>query len=201
MSQGVNELSKKDMERLISANSSTVSFDKPKEGSKLKIFKYWTDFSQVYVSNIKQNFIVCDHCKIVLIYKTTTGSGCMKSHVQSCKAQSKKVNSCGEQPKIHTYCKNIPIVKKTIPKEIKRDITISCAEFAIEDCRPFELIKGPGFLQLAQKLFNHGRNFSSRSVDIKDLVPDGTTVSLFKMQILDKDVFHQYLFALDQSMH
>jgi hypothetical protein len=118
MSKNMNQLSKKDIERLILANSSTISFDKPKEDSKLKISKYWTDFSQVYVSNIKQNFIVCDNCKTVLIYKTTTGSGCMKNHVQSCKTKFNKTNSSGEQPKIHTYCKKIPIVKKTYQKRL-----------------------------------------------------------------------------------
>lgn len=117
MSMNVNRLSKKDIERLVSENSSIISFDKPKENSKSKISQYWTNFSQIYVSNVKQNLILCDTSKRVLVYKAAR-SDCMKVHIEFCnKTKLTKTNSRGEQAKISQFCKKIPIDKKKYRKK------------------------------------------------------------------------------------
>ncbi|CAF2957886.1 unnamed protein product, partial [Rotaria sp. Silwood2] len=48
-----------------------------------------------------------------------------------------------------------------IPKSIKRAITTSCAEFVAEDSQSFKLLQGPGFIRLAQQLFDSGQRLSS----------------------------------------
>ncbi|CAF3700149.1 unnamed protein product [Rotaria sp. Silwood1] len=48
-----------------------------------------------------------------------------------------------------------------------------------QDGRPFELLKGSGFIRLAKQLFDTGRCLSSVTrIEIEDLLPDSTTVSL-----------------------
>jgi hypothetical protein len=84
MSTNSNQLNKKDIERLVSQNSTSISYKKPNETTKMKISKYWNNFSQIYVPNIKQGFIVCNDCKTTLIYKPSTGSSCMINHLRSC---------------------------------------------------------------------------------------------------------------------
>ncbi|CAF4868231.1 unnamed protein product, partial [Rotaria sp. Silwood2] len=69
---------------------------------------------------------------------------------------------------------------KQIPKSIKRAITTSCAEFVAEDSRSFKLLQGPGFIRLAQQLFDSGQRLSSSiPIDIENLLPAPTTVSNF----------------------
>jgi hypothetical protein len=180
MSTNGNQLNRKDVERLVSQNSTSISYKKPNEKTKFKISKCWNDFSQIYVSNVKQDFIVCEHCKTILVYKPSTGSGCMINHLRSCQTKLKQANSSGEQQTINKYYNTDSIDKKQIPKRIKCAITTCCAEFVAQDGRAFQLVQGPGFVRLAKQLFESGQRLSSSiHVDIEDLLPDPTTVSNF----------------------
>lgn len=62
---------KKDLEK-----HSSISYGKPNEITRTS--NCWNQFSQIYVNNVKQDFVACDCCKSVLIYKSTTGSGFLK---------------------------------------------------------------------------------------------------------------------------
>ncbi len=136
------------------------------------------NFSQIYVSNVKQDFIVCDHSQTILVYKPSTDSGCMINHLRSCQSKLKQANSSGEQQTINNYYNAVSNDKKQIPKRIKRAITTSCAEFVAQDGRTFQLLQGPGFVRLAYLFFDSGQRLSSSiHIDIEDLLPDPTTVS------------------------
>jgi hypothetical protein len=180
MSTNSNQLDKKDIERLVSQNRTSISYTKPNESSKIKISKYWNSFSQIYVSNVKQDFIVCDHCKTILVYKPSTGSGCMIHHLRSCQSKLKQANSSGEQQTINNYYKSTSNDKKQIPTGIKRAITTACTEFVAEDGRAFHLLQGSGFVRLAKQLFDSGQRLSSSiNISIEDLLPVPSTVSNF----------------------
>lgn len=168
-------LTKKDIEQLIEEKDASLSYSKPTESNRMS--KHWPNFSQIYISNIKQDFIICDSCRTVLVYKSTTGSGCMSVHSRACEGKDKESN---QQRKLNHYYNSTSTSKKVVPKTIKNAITQSCVEFVVEDGRAFHLIQGSGFLGLAKQLFNAGKlTPSSRTVDIHDLLPDPTSVTEF----------------------
>jgi hypothetical protein len=195
MSTNSIQLNKKDVERLVSQNGTSISYKKPNETNKVKISKCWSNFSQICVSNVKQDFIVCDDCKTILVYKTSTGSGCMINHLRSCQSKLKQANSSSEQQTLNNYYNTVSNDKKQIPKRIKHAITTSFAEFVAQDGRAFQLVRGPGFVCLAKKLFESGQRLSSSiHVDIEDLLPNPTTVSNFYCIRRDKHLTNTYLF-------
>ncbi len=166
-------LNKKDIEALVEQKNASISYAKPKETNMMS--KYWSQFSQIYVNNLKQDFIICDNCKSILVYKSSTGSGCMQVHYRSCQSNKEKFNSVGHQQKINHYYKSN---EKKVPKQIKNAITSSYVEFVVQDGRAFRLGQGEGFISLAKQLFNAGTIMSSSSdVAIEELLPDPTTVS------------------------
>ncbi|CAF1347882.1 unnamed protein product, partial [Rotaria sordida] len=199
MSTNNNQLDKKNIERLVSQNSTSISYIKPNESSKIEFSKYWNSFSQIYISNVKQDFIVCDHCKTILVYKSSTGSGCMINHLRFCQSKLKQANSSGEQQTINNYYKSTFSDKKQIPKDIKRAITTSCVQFVAEDGRAFHLLQGPGFVRLAKQLFDSGQRLpSSTNISIEDLLPTPST----KSRNIDKmyDYYREQLIKFCKSM-
>lgn len=168
-------LSRKDIEQLVEQKDESISFIKPKETAKTS--KYWSHFSQIYFKNDKQNFIVCDRCRSILVYKSSTGSGCMMAHSRACELKENGIDSSGQQSLIDTYYKSMSINKSTVPKRIKDAITAKCVEFVVQDGRPFHLFEGAGFHQLAKQLFDAGRLMaSSKNFEFSDLIPDPSTV-------------------------
>lgn len=168
-------LQKKDIERLIQEKSASITFAKPKENAKTS--KYWSKFSLIYVADVKQDFIACDGCKSVLVYKSSTGSGCMVTHSRYCQSKGETDSSAQQRKIIHYVTSNSEGTKK-IPKRIKDAITSSCIAFVVNDGRPFHLLQGHGFLHLAKQIYDSGRLMSSSTnIDIEELLPDPTTVS------------------------
>ena len=168
------QLNKKDIEALVEQKNASISCAKPKETNTMS--KYWSQFSQIYVNNLKQGFIICDNCKSILVYKSSTGSGCMQVHYRSCQSKREKFNSVSHQQKISHYYKSNR--EKKVSKQVKNAITSSYVEFVVQDGRAFRLGQGEGFISLAKQLFNAGRIVSSPSdAAIEELLPDPTTVS------------------------
>ena len=90
----------------------------------MKISKYWSEFSQVYVAHIKQDLIICDRYKTVLIYKPSTGSGCMLSHSRSCQSKNKYIDRCIEMTIITENFSSITVTI-TITKQNYFSFTIT----------------------------------------------------------------------------
>ncbi|CAF1408076.1 unnamed protein product [Rotaria magnacalcarata] len=188
---------KTDIERLIEQNSTSISYEKPKETT--RISKCWSNFSQIYVANIKQNFVICDDCKSILVYKSSTGSGCMLAHSRSCQSTKNKSDLPSQQRKINHYYKSPSNKQNQIPKRIKDAITSSCVEFVAQDSRSFKLLEGSGFVHLAKQLFDTGRLLSSTTnIEIEDLLPDPTTISRNIDQMYG--YYKEQLIKLCQSM-
>ncbi|CAF0948747.1 unnamed protein product [Rotaria sordida] len=190
-----SQLNKKDIEVLVQQNDSSISYTKPEETSTMS--KYWSEFSQIYVNDLKQNFIICDNCKSTLVYKSSTGSGCMQVHSRSCQSKKENFNPGSHQQKINHYYKSNG--EKKIPKQVKNAITSCYMEFVVKDGRAFRLGQGEGFISLVKQLFNAGRIMSSSSnIAVEELLPDPTTVSRY----IDRMYVHQkeQLIKICQSM-
>ncbi len=56
------QLHKGDIERRIEEKDASISYAKPKEANHMS--KYWSQFSQIYVTDIKQDFIIWDFCTL-----------------------------------------------------------------------------------------------------------------------------------------
>ncbi|CAM4841235.1 unnamed protein product [Rotaria magnacalcarata] len=147
-------LTKKDIEQLIEEKdtslSSSLSYSKPTQRNRKS--KYWSKFSQIYVSNIKQDFIICDSCRTLLVCKSATGSGCMSIHSRACEGKDNELNLSNQQRKLNHYYNSTST-----------------------NGRAFHLLQCSGFVGLAKQLFDAGNlTPSSREVNIHDLLPDPT---------------------------
>ncbi|CAF4729810.1 unnamed protein product, partial [Rotaria magnacalcarata] len=45
---------------------------------------FWPRFSLVFVNDVGQNFVICDKCRTIVTYKSSTGTGGLKKHLASC---------------------------------------------------------------------------------------------------------------------
>ncbi len=165
-------LTKQNIIKLIRNNDSCISFLKPKALSS-EVSQVWSSFSYVYFKNYKQNFVSCDNCKDILHHTPSNGTSSMTKHKKSC---TKVVTNNGEHRSIKEYFGTT--TSQSIPRRIKEKITTACTEFTILDNRPFQLICGDGFINLAEAIFDVGKNISNLSkFNIVDLLPNPTTVS------------------------
>jgi GH24 family phage-related lysozyme (muramidase) len=166
---------KRDLQQLILRKHPSITLLKPKEGTRTS--KYWSQFTQIYLNNVRQDFIVCDICQSLLVYKSTTGSGCMLAHSRSCSKKETNRDPPTKQQQIDQFYASSS-KNKCVPARIKDTITDACVKFVVQDGRPFHLVEGSGFLQLAKELFNAGRLMAtSTSISVEDLIPNPTTVS------------------------
>lgn len=165
-------LTKKEIQELIDKHSSSLKLVKPTITSKSSVV--WSSFSHIYVNDDKQEYVICNQCESLFLYKPSYGTNSLSKHIRHC--QNMKPTSSSTQSTINQFyksSKNEPI----IPNRIKQEIKVACTEFAVLDCRPFKTINGIGFKNLAGKIFNAGRCLPvSEKFDIKNLLPHSTTV-------------------------
>ncbi|KAH8404556.1 hypothetical protein KR215_003351, partial [Drosophila sulfurigaster] len=78
----------------------------------------------------------------------------------------------------HKCCKeiNTKIVLKQVSAETKTEATKVCADWIVEDCRPFSAVKGTGFMKMVQFFVKLGALYGE-NVDLEDVIPDPTTIS------------------------
>ncbi|CAF3377684.1 unnamed protein product [Rotaria socialis] len=114
-------------------------------------------FNLVLVNDVDQDFVICDICRTIVTYKSSTGTGGLKKHLASC---DKSTLSNTTQSTITTYyTTSTPSI---IPEKIKKEVTNAYLEFIALDGRPFEIVS---------------RIANSQSIEISDLLPYPTTVS------------------------
>ncbi|CAF3637374.1 unnamed protein product [Rotaria socialis] len=134
---------------------------------------FWPRFSLVFVNDVGQNFVICDKCRTIVTYKSSTGTGGLKKHLASC---DKITLSNTTQSIITTYyTASKPSI---IPEKIKKEVTNAYLEFIALDGRPFEIVSRIGFKNMLETIFKAGKiTANSQSTEISDLLPHPTTVS------------------------
>ncbi|CAF4247745.1 unnamed protein product, partial [Rotaria magnacalcarata] len=139
----------------------------------------WNCFSHIYVNDVKQEHVICNKCRDLLIYKHSSGTHSLSKHIRHCQNTATKVSESDVQVNINQYYESSKN-KSCIPNRVKQEIKVACAEFVTLDCRSFNTISGNGFKNLAQKLFNAGRYLPiSREISIESLHPNPTTISRY----------------------
>ncbi|CAF1365939.1 unnamed protein product [Rotaria sordida] len=76
--------------------------------------------------------------------------------------------------------------KINIPKRIRLSVAQACAEFSALDGRAFQAMKGNGFQNLAQVLFDAGRSYNNSSIQVQDILPHPTTISRNVVRIYEQ---------------
>ena len=131
----------------------------------------WEHFHRIFINNIQQQFISCNECKAILAYTSGSGTNNLETHLTSC--SQTKANTLN-QTTVHDYYLSSKEIK--IPTKLKLSVTQACAEFSALDGRAFEAMKGKGFQNLAQVLFDADRSLNNSSIQIQNILPHPTTV-------------------------
>lgn len=152
-----------------------VEFVKAKQTAKSSPF--WSSFSQVFYNKIKQDVIRCDKCGLILIHKSIDGTKVMSTHIKACKKKN-QLDANERNIDVGLQLKNLTSRQMKIPSHVKKLITDASVEFAFLDNRPFETVKGDGFVNLVEKILIAGQHLSGLTgAQVKELLPDPTTVS------------------------
>ncbi|CAF1239963.1 unnamed protein product [Didymodactylos carnosus] len=130
---------------LVTAKDPTISFIKPAVSRS----DCWTSFSQIKLSKVSQDYVVCLSCRTVL----------------------KWISGNGRQRTISSYCEAQPNDYATI----KHQRTEACVEYCAVDSRSFESVSGDGFISLVKQLMNAGAIVGT-AVPVKELLPHSSTV-------------------------
>ncbi|CAF4312008.1 unnamed protein product [Rotaria sp. Silwood2] len=189
-------LTKKEIEELIDNQHSSLKIVKPKVTEKSS--DVWNFFSHIYVNDVKQEYVMCNKCRNLLIYKHSSGTHSLFKHIRFCQNTTNTAEGSEVQANIKQFyepSKN----KYYVPNRVKQEITASCTEFVILDSRPFKTIGGKGFKNLAQTIFNAGRYLPvTQEVNIENLLPSPTTVSRYIDQLYDEK--HKQLVSICQKL-
>jgi hypothetical protein len=94
----IKTLSKENLMKLISTKDISVTFLKQNDNDHTS--KVWLYFSSIFVENVKQDYVMCDSCMSLIAYKSSTGTGGMQKHINSC---PKKSSSVGNLMKIKLH--------------------------------------------------------------------------------------------------
>ncbi|KAA0722794.1 Transposable element Hobo transposase [Triplophysa tibetana] len=119
-------------------------------------------------SNIVKGFAACKTCLKVFVFDSRRcGTSSLRKHADTC-AGNKLTRS------IEQYLSKGTELK--VPRRDDKDtITRLSVNFVCNDIRPFDAVHGEGFFALAQGLIDVGAK--AGRVDVKQLLPDPTTVS------------------------
>ncbi|CAF0968562.1 unnamed protein product [Adineta ricciae] len=187
-------LSKKEIQELIDKENSSLKIVKPTITPKSS--SVWISFCYIYVNDIKQEYVICNKCEDLFVYKHSYGTNSLSKHVKHChNMKPTSINTQSSIKQFYKSSKNEPV----IPNRIRQEIKTACTEFAVLDCRPFKTVNDLGFQNLAQKIFNAGRCLPmSQEVNVKNLLPHSSTVSRHVDLLYDEK--REQLVAICQKM-
>ena len=164
-------LTRPELEQLLKQNDASITLKKVRQSEHVSSF--WPRFSLVFVNDVSQNFVLCDKCRKLIAYKSSTGTGGLKKHLTSCEKDSVSDTT---QQRITTYYVNKKL--PNIPEKVKNQVSNAYVEFVALDGRPFEMASRLGFQQLIEAVFKAGQSAKNlQSVEISNLIPHSTTVS------------------------
>ena len=75
-------LARIELELLLKENDPSITLKQAQQTNRSS--PLWTQFSLIFVHNIIQDFVLCNKCQTIIVYKSATGTGGLKKHVVSC---------------------------------------------------------------------------------------------------------------------
>ena len=107
------------------------------------------------MNDVKQEHVICNKCRNLLVYKHSSGTHSLFKHIGFCQEAANTAKLSEVQTSIKQYyepSKN----ESYIPNRVKQEIKAACTQFVILDCRSFKTIGCKGFQSLAQKILMLG---------------------------------------------
>ncbi|XP_059619540.1 uncharacterized protein LOC132263664 [Phlebotomus argentipes] len=184
------KLQKHELEALIRANDPSITARDP---TKYKNHM-WKQFKIIYYNSIRQDFIRCMHCGVVLSYKKKTGTaslvrhrcnmrapskspphGLQSSFKYSPKSSSTEVEHANRQQAMTSalvslmphFLANSGLrgESKIIPPVDLAHFATAQIKFAARDLLPLAFFQQPGFHEFAQILLNIGAEYGHQSIE------------------------------------
>ncbi len=78
---------------------SLITFSK--QSQKDHTSKVWSHFSTIFVNNLKQDYVLCELCMLLIAYKHATDTGGMQKHVAFCSQKSSSIDELNEKKLLH----------------------------------------------------------------------------------------------------
>lgn len=157
-SRGEVNVAKNDLQRKIRSNDMSISFTELVGKSEILI-----KFMRVECDGDSTMYAACKTCLVLVKYASDSGTSGLKRH--TCKANSGK-----NQPSIASF------IKRKLPLGVKSRLTDKIACMCSQDLRPFAVVEGKGFTNVAQELLDIGAKYGS-NVQVEDILPCARTVS------------------------
>lgn len=129
----------------------------------------WRNFDHVHnENNDAVGYVKCKKCDALLKYDSkTTGNSSLIRHVdRSCK---------GNIDQTQTSISSFVTAPKPIPAKLKETVTEKCVSLCCKDIRPFNVVNGEGFAELAQELINVGAAYGRVPAD--SVIPTPKTIA------------------------
>lgn len=172
---------KQELLELVKCQSKRVILSTPVTNERTS--KYWSFFKLVLVDQVQQDFAMCISCKTLIVYKTQTGTGGLKKHINACvertamKDQTTLDDFIGSTKLSGSSTENNrKSGASSLPKYLRRNLNRAFVEFSALDCRSFETTSGLGFTRLINQVFRAGQSMKSNSFNIESLIPSTRTV-------------------------
>ncbi|CAF1594435.1 unnamed protein product [Rotaria magnacalcarata] len=153
----------------------SIVLRKPKKPPKSS--EVWEYSWIIVINGVEQQFVSCDRCKKLLIYRQRDGTTSMAKHKRACYGSLTTSNGCVDnQSNVTEYYASSKCSE--IPKRIKEKVKLTCTEFTALDCRAFELVPGEDFLKIVHTISDAGRCFSHLArVNVNELIPSPITIN------------------------
>ncbi|RXN09856.1 Transposable element Hobo transposase [Labeo rohita] len=169
--RGEVDVAKNDLQRKVRSNDMSKS-------------EILSKFMRVECDGDCTMYAACKTCLVLVKYGSDSGTSGLKRH--TCKANSGK-----NQPSIASF------IKRKLLSGVKSRLTDKIARMCSQDLRPFAVVEGKGFTNVAQELLNIGAKYGS-NVQVEDILPCARTVSrhvegeYVKIKLLVMEEFRQY---------
>ncbi|OXA36830.1 Transposable element Hobo transposase [Folsomia candida] len=165
-------LSKEDIQRLISQNSSRVEV-KEKESRSKAPSAVWSSFKVIYVDGSIVNYVKCLKCCTILKHQALSGTSTLQRHGHVCGAAT---TSTPKNIKVNTNDSGslAKFLVKQIPNSQLQDLNDSILVGLARDLRPLGTTERVGFKHIAQSLIDFGAKFGRH--DVNDIIRHRTTL-------------------------
>ena len=138
----------------------------------------WNHFDKVHDENGERiDFVQCKNCKAVLSYSSRkTGTSTLARHTTRCEGSDESGLPLPgpDQPSVATFFTARPKVMP-LTQKVKQNVTKKCVYFCCKDIRPFNIVNGDGFVELAQELIYVGATYGN--VAVSSVMPCNVTIS------------------------
>lgn len=156
-------LSKSELEAKITQKLEEENFTfLTKDNSKTKV---WQNFEIICYKGVSQKFARCIKCKLILGYKSKTGTASLLRH--KCIRPLLKLSD--NQSSLDTFLKT-----KKLNDAKKKEIANMQLYFIARDLRPVDVTEGDGFLKFCQYLINTGSDYGK--LKITDVLSSRRTI-------------------------